>query len=464
MSNNFSNLSHLVSQIEKDKGINKQIIIDSIIQGVSAAVRKKYGTYREIEVQYNENEGDLEIFEFKEVVDLKNFVDEEIEIPYEEAKKLDATVVTGDMIGIKMELNELGRISAQVAKQVIMQKVRNAESEVIFNEFEQRKGEIASGIVRRVERQVVVVDLGRIEAYLLRREQIRGEEYRHGDRVQGYISDVRLTGRGPQIIMSRTDNRYLEKLFANEVPEINEGIIEIRAVAREPGQRAKVAVHSSDTSIDPVGSCVGMRGSRVQNITQELRGEKIDVILWSEDIAQLASSALAPAEINTVLVDEKKREMEVIIADDQLSLAIGKKGMNVRLASRLIGWRLDVVSESQTSAKSAQTVLKFMSLGCSEEQALLLKSAYIISYKQLSEIDTEELKKILHLEDAEKAQTILEAAKKAAETETEQEVERKAVPAPTHHDTSKTTAQMQAEQTLKKEIEKLHTTEGKVTE
>ena len=237
--NLFSDLSRMIDIVGKDKGIDKSLVIDAVVQGMLVAARKKYGTYREIEAQYNEESGEVELFEFKEVVKDEDFIDEEVEIKYSEALELDPEVQLSDSIGAKLETGELGRIAAQTAKQIITQKVRDAERDIIFNEFEQRKGEIASGIARRVERGAIVVDLGRTEAYIPPREQIPGEVYKPGDRIQGYIADVRQTTRGPQIIMSRADERYLMKLFELEVPEIYDGIVQVMAVAREPGQRAK---------------------------------------------------------------------------------------------------------------------------------------------------------------------------------------------------------------------------------
>ncbi|MGZ3746848.1 MAG: transcription termination/antitermination protein NusA, partial [Pseudobdellovibrionaceae bacterium] len=240
--NMFTDLSRVIEQVGKDKGIDKQVVVDAITQGMLVAARKKYGTYREIEATYNEETGEVELHQFKEVVPREKYIDEEVEIPMDEALKLDPQAQEGDSIGIKMDAGELGRIAAQTAKQIIMQKVRDAERSIIFNEFEERKGEIASGIARRVEKGAIVVDLGRTEAYIPPREQIPGESYKPGDRIQGYLSEVRQTTRGPQIIMSRADERYLMKLFEMEVPEIYDGIVEIMSAAREPGQRAKIAV------------------------------------------------------------------------------------------------------------------------------------------------------------------------------------------------------------------------------
>ena len=357
---NFSDLSRMIEQVGKDKGIDKQVVIDAVIQGMLVAARKKYGTYREIEASYNEESGEVELFEFKEVVRAEDFIDEEIEITLEAARELNPDIALADSIGIKLDATELGRIAAQTAKQIITQRVRDAEREIIFNEFEQRKGEIASGIARRVERGAIVIDLGRTEAYMPPREQIPGEVYKPGDRIQGYISDVRQTTRGPQIIMSRASEQYLIKLFEMEVPEIYDGIVQIMAAAREPGARAKIAVYSKDGSVDPVGACVGMKGSRVQTVVQELRGEKIDIVPWDEDITRFACNALAPAEISRVFVDEANKEMEIVVPDNQLSLAIGKKGQNVRLAAKITGWKLDILSEQTAANKTAEAIFNLM--------------------------------------------------------------------------------------------------------
>lgn len=367
---NFSDLSRMIEAVSKEKSIDKQLVIDAVIQGMIVAARKKYGTYREIEAQYNEETGEVELYEFKEVVMPEVFIDEEIEIKLDEARELNPDIQVNDSIGIKLDATELGRIAAQTAKQIITQKVRDAEREIIYNEFESRKGEVASGIARRVERGMIVVDLGKTEAFIPLREQIPGEVYKPGDRVQGYLLDVRQTTRGPQIIMSRACEQYLIKLFEQEVPEIYDGIVQIVAAAREPGARAKIAVISRDPSVDPVGACVGMKGSRVQQVVQELRGEKIDIINWDEDITRFACNALAPAEISRVFVDEANKEMEVVVPDTQLSLAIGRKGQNVRLASKITTWKLDILSESSASQKTADAIFNLLLIpGMSETMA-----------------------------------------------------------------------------------------------
>jgi N utilization substance protein A len=410
--NMFSDLSRIIEQVGKDKGIDKQIVIDAVVQGMLVAARKKYGTYREIEAQYNEETGEVELYEFKEVVPDEEFVDEEVEIKLSEALVLDPEAQIHDSIGSKLETGDLGRIAAQTAKQIITQRVRDAEREIIFNEFEQRKGEIASGIARRVERGAIVVDLGRTEAYIPPREQIPGESYKPGDRIQGYIADVRQTTRGPQIIMSRADSRYLSKLFEVEVPEIYDGIVEIVAAAREPGQRAKIAVRTKDAAVDPVGACVGMKGSRVQNIVQELRGEKIDIVNWDDDPARFVCNALAPAEISKVFVDEGNKEMEVVVPDTQLSLAIGRKGQNVRLAAKLSGWKLDISSESNMAAKTAEAIFNLMLIpGMGETMAQNIYQSGFGSFQAVAEATPEAVMAVPGYDDAEKAQKLIDDAK-----------------------------------------------------
>ncbi|MCS6837307.1 MAG: transcription termination factor NusA [Bdellovibrionaceae bacterium] len=385
--NVFAELGKVIDLIGKEKGIDRSIVIDSVIQALETAARKKFGSYREFEATYNEATGEVELFEFKEVVEPEKFVDEEVEIPLAEARKLDPEAQVGDMIGIKMEAHELGRIAAQTARQVISQRVREAESDVIVSEFEKRKGEIASGIVRRFEKDTVVVDLGRTEAYMPKREQIPGEVFKAGDRLQGYISEVRQSPRGPQIIISRADERYLIKLFENEVPEIQDGTIQIMSAARDPGLRAKIAVRSLEPNVDPVGSCVGMKGSRVQNVIQELKGEKIDIVVYDEDITRYVANALQPARISRIFLDEDNRALEVIVADDQLSLAIGRKGQNVRLASKLTGWKIDVTSESMAKAKQGDAVFNLMLIPqMTEEMAVLLFQYGFSNLKELLQL------------------------------------------------------------------------------
>lgn len=410
--NVFSDLSRMIEQVGKDKGIDKGVVIDAVIQGMLVAARKKYGTYREIEAQYNEESGEIELYEFKEVVNDEDFCDEEVEIKLSSALELDPDAQLHDSIGHKLETSDLGRIAAQTAKQIITQRVRDAERDLIFNEFEQRKGEIASGIARRVERGAIVVDLGRTEAYIPPREQIPGEQYKPGDRIQGYIADVRQTTRGPQIIMSRADERYLMKLFEMEVPEIYDGIVEIKAAAREPGQRAKIAVSSKDSAVDALGACVGMKGSRVQSIVQELRGEKIDIVNWDDEPARFVCNALAPAEISKVYMDENLMEMEIVVPDSQLSLAIGRKGQNVRLAAKLTRWKLDIVSESNASQRTAEAIFNLMLIpGMSQTMAQNIFQSGYGSFQAIAEAQVEDVMKVPGYEDLNRAKKLVDDSK-----------------------------------------------------
>jgi N utilization substance protein A len=453
--NMFSNLAKVIEQVGNDKGIDKDVVIDAVKQAMLVAARKKFGTYREIEAQYNEETGEVELYEFKEVVEREKFIDEEVEIPLDEALKLDPGAALDDSIGIKLDSSDLGRIAAQTAKQIILQKVRDAEREIIFSEFEQRKGEIASGIARRVEKGAIVVDLGRTEAHIPPREQIPGEMYKPGDRIQGYLSEVRQTTRGPQIIMSRADERYLVKLFEMEVPEVYDGIVEIMSAAREPGQRAKIAVRTKDNSVDPVGACVGMKGSRVQNIVQELKGEKIDIVMWDEDVTRFACNALAPAEIAKVFLDEENKEMEIVVPDTQLSLAIGKKGQNVRLAAKLTGWKLDIISVTATSARTAESIFNLMLIpGMSETMAQNIFQSGFGSFQSLSTAKAEEIMTIPGYDDPEKAQKLVDEAAALVAKYKEQGI---AVPSAPKVEAAVvgTTAKQRAEEQLKAELIKL---------
>jgi len=341
------NLNQIIDQVVKDKGIDRSVLVEALEAAILSAANKKYRNTRDLEAQFNDEIGEVELFEFVTVVD--EVEDSYREIDIEEAREIDPEVEVGDSLGMKMDATGFSRIAAQTAKQVIIQKVREAEREGIYNEFKDRIGELVNGIVRRYERGDLIVDLGRAEALLPHREQVPRENYRQGDRVRAYVADVRMSTKGPQIILSRTAPGLVASLFKTEVPEISEGIVEIVGVAREPGSRAKIAVVSHDSDVDPVGACVGMRGSRVQNVVSELRGEKIDIIPWTPDIARFACSALSPAEVTRVYVDNEEQALEVIVPDDQLSLAIGKKGQNVRLAARLTSWKIDIKSETRAA-------------------------------------------------------------------------------------------------------------------
>ncbi len=339
------NLAHIIEQVEKDKGISRDVIIKVLETAMLKAAEKRFGPNKIIEARYDEDAGEIELFEFKTVVE--EVKDPDTEISLEEARKYDPDVEIGDSLGLKIDAKNFGRIDAQTVRQIIFQKVREAERDAIYNEYIEKKGEIVIGIVQRFERGDIIVDLGKTEAVLPRKEQVKRETYRQGERIRGLVIDVRSDVKGPQVILSRTHPGFLVKLFQMEVPEIYEGIVEIKAAAREPGERAKIAVASNNPDVDPVGACVGVKGSRVQAVVQELRGEKIDIIHWSDDPAVLAKNALAPAQINKVIVDKANHSMEVIVPDDQLSLAIGKRGQNVRLAAKLTGWKIDIHTESE---------------------------------------------------------------------------------------------------------------------
>ncbi len=461
--NMFSELSRVIEQVGKDKGIDKQLVVDAITQGMLLAARKKWGTYREIEASYNEDTGEVELHQFKEVVKPEDFIDDEVEIPLDEARKLDPQAQIDDSIGIKIETGDLGRIAAQTAKQIILQKVRDAERDVIFAEFESRKGEVTSGTARRVERGAIVVDLGRTEAFIPLREQIPGESYKPGDRIQGYLLEVRQSTKGPQIIMSRSCEQYLMKLFEVEVPEIYDGIVEIMAAAREPGQRAKIAVQSKDPTVDPVGACVGMKGSRVQQIVQELRGEKIDIVPWNEDVTRFACNALAPAEISRVFVDEENREMEVVVPDSQLSLAIGKRGQNVRLAAKLTGWKLDIVSETVAATRTAEAIFNLMLIpGMTETMAQNIFQSGYANFVALSDAAVEDVMLIPGYSEPEKAEKLISEA-----ATLKKKYEDEGLPIPVSPAAQKQEARVtsgsakdQANQRLREEMEKLGAAEG----
>ncbi len=357
----FTELTRVIDALGKDRGIGREVVIEALEQAMLMAARKKLGPTAELEAHWNEELGEVEIFQFKKVVENDDKIaDDDREIALEEARKLDEEAKLGDELGIRMEGVTFGRIDAQTARQIILQKVRDAERDIIYKEFIGRKGQIISGIARRLERGNLMVDLGRTEAVLPRSGIIPTESYKPGDRVQALLQEVGESTRGPQLVLSRTSPQYLIKLFEMEVPEVSEAVVEIRLCVREPGERAKIAVYSNDRDVDPVGACVGMRGIRVQNVVQELRGEKIDIIPWNEDVTVFIRSALAPAEISMVRVIPATHTLEIVVEDDQLSLAIGRKGQNVRLASQLVGWKVDILSKSklETRTKAAIANLK----------------------------------------------------------------------------------------------------------
>ncbi|MBA4417646.1 MAG: transcription termination/antitermination protein NusA [Syntrophus sp. (in: bacteria)] len=389
----YFDLNYVIEQVGKEKGIPKEILINALEEAILSASKKKYGSHLDLEARYNEELGEIEVFQFKTVVDEINEPDNEIVI--EEARKQDSECEAGDSIGVKMDTSSLGRIAAQAAKQVIVQKVRNAESDVIYNEYKNKKGEIATGVVQRIEKNHYVINLGKTEAIMPVKEVIPGETYRQRDRVKAYILDIEKTQKGCTIMLSRTHPGFLMKLFDLEVPEIQEGIIKVIGAAREPGERAKISVNSGDADVDPIGACVGVKGSRVQAVVQELRGEKIDIIPWSKDPAKFVCNTLAPAKVSKVYINEEDHSMEVIVNDDQLSLAIGKKGQNVRLASRLTGWKIDINSESEVEVSSKKIIDDLMEkLKVSEILARILHDEYLRDAQDLAKLTPEELNKI----------------------------------------------------------------------
>src|SRR5881398_4016810 len=374
--------------------IDRDEVLEAMEQAVQKAGRSKYGQEYDIRAEIDRRSGEIRLLRFREVVDTVE--NEATQIPLEAAKRLNAEAEIGDFITDPLPPIDFGRIAAQTAKQVIVQKVRDAERQRQYLEFKDRVGEIVNGLVKRVEFGNVVVDLGRAEAMLRRDELLPRESFRQGERVRAYIYDVKEETRGPQIFLSRTHPQFMAKLFAQEVPEIYDGIIEIKAVARDPSSRAKIAVISRDSSVDPVGACVGMRGSRVQAVVNELQGEKIDIIPWSQDIATFVVNALAPAEVAKVVLDEDRERIEVVVPDAQLSLAIGRRGQNVRLASQLTGWDIDILTEQEESERRQaefenRTRTFIEALDVDEVVGQLLASEGFNSVEELAMVDEKDV-------------------------------------------------------------------------
>ena len=384
-------LNRVIEQVSKEKGIDKTILISALENAMVSAAKKMFGHQRKIEAQYNPELGEVELFEAKLVVE--EIQDAAVEITLQEAREnLDPDAQLGDELLSKLDTSSFGRIAAQAAKQNIVQRVRDAEREIIYNEFKGREGQLVNGIVQRFEKKNIIVNLGRTDAILPEKEQVPRERYRQGDRIRAYIVSVEMTSRGPQIVLSRTHPGMLAKLFEQEVPEIYEGIVEVKCAAREPGGRAKIAVTSSDPDVDPVGACVGMKGTRVQAVVQELRGEKIDIVNWTANQDDFVCRALAPAKVSKIIIDDEAHSMEVIVPDDQLSLAIGKKGQNVRLASRLSGWRIDVRSESEADEETRRARASLGAIPAVNDMvAELLYQAGFKSAEELSEADLESI-------------------------------------------------------------------------
>jgi N utilization substance protein A len=434
-------LNMIIEQVGRDKGIDKNVLIEAIEAAILTAAKRTFGQNRDLEARFNEETGVIDLFQYFTVVEQKEN-ENEIEVDAVRKAKLDAQVGEelgfqifyreeddkaakkqdkdfGNILDLKTYGRGFGRIAAQTAKQVIIQRVRDAERENIFNEYKDRKNEVIAGIVRRFERNNdIIVDLGRAEGVIPYREQTPRESYRPGDRVMAYVKDIDRDARGPQIILSRTDVGLLQKLFEMEVPEIYEGIVKIVTAAREPGARSKIAVTSRDLDVDPVGACVGMRGSRVQAVVQELRGEKIDIVPWDRDPARFVCNAIQPAEVSRVIIDEANGSMELVVPDDKLSLAIGRRGQNVRLASRLTGWRLDVVSETKFHEREVEAIDTLALIDGIDDG--LAKSMYKLGFRTIEEVaeaDVSELAAIPGLGGNEAVAGIQQAAESAMEVQ-----------------------------------------------
>ena len=411
----ISDIKRVVDQVSRDKGIEREVLIKALEEALKSAARKKFGNKMDIEVNYNEESGEIEVFQFKDVAEI--VTEPALEISLEEGRKLDPDCEIGDSLGTKMDTSTFGRIAAQSAKQVIIQKMKDAEKDAVFSSYIDRKGEVINGIVQRLDRGDIIVNLGHTEGIVPVKEQVPRESYRRGDRIRAYILDVLHETRGPQIILSRTHPNFLIHLFRTEVPEITEGIVNIMGASREPGIRAKIAVASNNSDIDPVGACVGMKGSRVQNVVQELRGEKIDIIPWHLDPAKFVCNALAPAEISRVVIDESNQSMEVIVPDEFLSIAIGKKGQNVRLASKLSGWHLDVKSETRYTKAMQSGYDSLVALpGVGISMADTLYEAGFYSADEVSRASIEDLVQIRGIGE-EKAKKLIEGAQLFMETQ-----------------------------------------------
>ncbi len=404
-------LKRLIEQMGKDRGLDKEIIIEALEAAMLSAARKKLGPQVDVEAHYNEETGEIEVFQFRVVVEKVTDPDTQISLTYAR-QELDAEAEPGDSLGAKIDASTFGRIAVQTAKQIIIQKVKDAERDNVYEEYKDRKGEIVNGFVQRFEGGSIIVNLGRAEGVIPTSEQIHREVYKRGERVRAYLLEVKRITKGPQIILSRTHPHFLRALFEIEVPEISEGLIEIINVAREPGKRSKISVRTYDKDIDPVGACVGMRGSRVQSVVQELRGEKIDIVPFSNDAVQYVCSALSPAKVSRVFVDDEHHSMLVVVPDDQLSLAIGKNGQNVRLAVKLTGWKLDVKSETLEANKTEEgfTILTKIT-GVSDEMAERLFNEGLKSIAAVAAANAEMLSAIPGISEALAQALIREATK-----------------------------------------------------
>jgi len=420
-------LNRVVEQVGRDKGIDKASVIEALESAMLVAAKKKFGPEKDIEAQYNEDLGEVELFQFLTVV--QELEDPDLEVPLDAARKDDPDVEVGDSIGLKIDTEDFGRIAAQTAKQVIIQKVREAERRLILEEFSDRVGDLITGSVRRFERGNIMVDLGRTLAIVPRSEQIPNEHFKQGDRITCLLLDVKDSARGPQLVLSRSHPDVLVRFFEMEVPEIFEGIVQIKGCVRDVGNRAKIAVYSTSSDVDPVGACVGMRGSRVQNVVKELNGEKIDIVVWTSDIATFVKNALAPANVTKIYISEDTNSMEIVVPDDQLSLAIGRNGQNVRLAAQLSHWKLDILSETRVSEMKARAMESLMRIETVKDtEALAFYQAGFRFYHEVQDLEISDIEDLPGL-NSERAAEIIENAKKVEPIEGEEIIEKEAVTA-----------------------------------
>jgi transcription termination/antitermination protein NusA len=402
------NLGQIVDQVAQEKGIDKAVLVETMEAAILKAAQAAFGPTRELEAQYNIETGSIDLFQYMRVVEHVSQPEREISADLARRHGLEADLGEelgfqvfwhpkdaerarqqdkefGSVLDMKQARSSFGRIAAQTAKQVLLQRVRDAERELIYNQFKDKKGQLIRGIIRRFERgHNVIVDLGQTEGILPYREQTPRETYRPGDRIVAYVKDIDREARGPLVILSRSAPQLVEKLFESEVPEIYEGIVRVVSVAREPGSRSKIAVTTRDGDVDPVGACVGIKGSRVQAVVQELRGEKIDIVPYDQDVARYIIAAIQPADVNKVIVDEADHRMELVVPDEKLSLAIGRKGQNVRLASQLTGWKLDIISESKFKAMEEDALQAFREIEDVDEA--LARAMYRLGFRALEEV------------------------------------------------------------------------------
>ena len=430
VSANRLELLQIADAVAREKSIDRQIVVDAMQDAIAKAARSRYGAETDVHAEINTKTGELRLARHLQVVDqVENGA---VEITVDEAKRHNPAAQVGDVIADPLPPFDFGRIAAQSAKQVIVQKVREAERDRQYDEYKDRIGEIVNGAVKRVEYGNVFVDLGRGEAIIRRDEMIPRETFKVGDRARAYVYDVRREPRGPQIFLSRTHPQFMAKLFGQEVPEIYDGIVEVKAVARDPGSRAKIAVISRDSSIDPVGACVGMRGSRVQAVVGELQGEKIDIIPWSPDVATFVVNALQPAEVAKVVLDEEADKIEVVVPDEQLSLAIGRRGQNVRLASQLTGWDIDILTEAEESERRqkeflARTEIFMNALNVDETVGQLLASEGFRTVEEVAYVEPSELASIEGFDDDTAAEIQSRAQEYLAAVEAEFDEKRRAL-------------------------------------